>query len=130
MIGKKVSTKGSWVKGKAGGCSNYQNTWMQNPYFRLEINQADFVKIMVDVLDDIKSAVGYYLFNTADGNTPGKMIAASSFLTGSKNLSVSKEWDLEPGKYLIMPSTFDPEKYGSFNVVILSDKVTCKITPL
>jgi len=127
---KKSALKGAWGQGKSGGCSNHKNTWMQNPLFRLEVGQADLVKIIVDVQDDIKSAVGYYLWATADGNAVGKLIAASNFLQGSKNLSVSKDWQLEPGKYLIMPATFEPNKFGSFTVVILAEKVNCKITAI
>jgi len=127
---KKTSLKGAWVQGKCGGCSNHKNTWMQNPLYRLEVPQADLFKIIVDVHDDIKSAAGYYLWATADGNAVGKLIAASNFLQGSKNLSVSKDWQLEPGRYLIMPATFEPNKFGSFTVVVLSEKVNCKITAI
>jgi len=127
---KKVSAKGAWTGNKCGGCSNNKNTWMQNPMFRLDVTKPDLIKIVIDVHDDIKSAAGYYLWTTTDGTTVGKMIAASTFLQASKNLSVSKDWPLEPGTYLVMPATFEPNKLGSFTLMALAGKEQCKLTPL
>jgi len=127
---KKAIAKGAWVSGKSGGCGNNKSTFLQNPLFRIDLSQADTVKIVLEVNDNIKSAAGYYLWSTTDGKTPVKQIGASNFLQSPKNLTVSKDWQLETDKYLIMPATFEPNKLGTFTVSAYSVKDDCKLTPI
>jgi len=122
--------KGAWTENRAGGCSNHKNSWKQNPLYRLELTQPDLIKIVLEVHDDIQSAAGYYLFNSEDGFALGNFISVSKFLPFNKFLYVSKDWPLEVGQYIIMPATFEPNKFGSFTIMVLSSKDLCKITAL
>jgi len=117
---KKVSLNGRWSPGKDGGCSNNKNTWMNNPYYLLELHQKSTVKVVVDVLI-LKSAIGYYLWTTDDGKKVVKMIGASTFVQGLKNVSVSKDWELDPGKYIVIPTTFEPNLHSDFVITAYSE---------
>jgi len=103
---------------------------MHNPLYLIELTQHDVIKINLDVDDNVKSAARYYLWTTLDGVTPGKLLGASNFLLYNKNYSISKDWELDPGRYLIMPATFEPNKLGSFKLMAFSVKETCKLSAL
>jgi len=118
---KKTSIKGQWTAGRDGGCSNNRDTWTQNPTFCLDVKRKSGVKLIVDVLEGIQTGVGYYVFETQDGKKESKLVGGSTFVQGSKNLSVAKDWDLEPAKYLVRVATFDPNHHASFILTALSD---------
>jgi len=115
---KKQQVQGEWAPGKDGGCSNNKSTWMQNPTYCLAVNRKATLKVVVDVAAP-KSAIGYYVFTTKDGKQV--LNGSSSFVQGSKNVTVAKDWDLEPGKYLLMPATFEPKLHGSFVLTVYSE---------
>eukprot|EP01123_Difflugia_compressa_P010480 TRINITY_DN3847_c0_g1_i1.p1 TRINITY_DN3847_c0_g1~~TRINITY_DN3847_c0_g1_i1.p1 ORF type:complete len:1025 (-),score=208.60 TRINITY_DN3847_c0_g1_i1:50-3124(-) len=111
-----------WSPGKEGGCSNNKTTWMQNPTFCVEIPQPTNIKILVDVISPLKTAVGYYLFSSKDGKKVTRMIGASSFVQGAKSIAVVKDWEIvEAGKYLIIVTTFEPKHHAPFTLTVLSE---------
>uniref|UniRef100_A0A6B2KYH0 Calpain catalytic domain-containing protein n=1 Tax=Arcella intermedia TaxID=1963864 RepID=A0A6B2KYH0_9EUKA len=112
---------GAWGPGKDGGCSNNKATWMQNPQFLLQVDQKVSAKVVLEV-NGPKSAVGFYLFTSNDGVKVVKMVGASAFMQGQKLVSVVKDYDLEPGKYILLAATFDPAKHSNFDVIVYADK--------
>jgi len=124
---KKTSLEGLWAAGKDGGCSNNKATWMQNPTFCLDVEQQSGVKLIVDAVDGLQTAIGYYVFTTKDGKKVVKMVNASPFVQGAKNVTVAKDWDFEPGKYLVMVATFEPNRHGAFTLTALADQ-PCKLS--
>jgi len=111
-----------------GGCGNFKATWMQNPTFCLTVEQKSTVKLVVEA-ESIQSAIGYYLFTTQDGKKVLKMMSASPFVQGTKNVSVEKDWELVPGKYLVMPTTFESKRHGNFVLTSYTDH-SCNLTPV
>jgi len=125
---KKVTIEGSWSPGQDGGCSNNKDTWMQNPTFALELREKSTVKIVLDVVD-VKTPIGYYVFQSKDGKKVSKMIGPSSFaqVGALKHVSTVKDWELEAGKHLVMPATFEAKHHANFVLSVYSETV-CKLS--
>ncbi|XP_058605564.1 calpain-1 catalytic subunit-like [Onychostoma macrolepis] len=135
---------GSWVSGSSdGGCMNYEDSFCKNPQFWLRIN--DFDKgceqgqnnVLVTLIQKpdkrhrrraAHHGIGFYVFAIPpEMRSEGKF--GSSFFHGRKPVVTSRPFQdarqvmkffrLEPGEYLIVPSTYHPNKSGEFILSIL-----------
>uniref|UniRef100_A0A671S5F0 Si:ch211-202f3.3 n=1 Tax=Sinocyclocheilus anshuiensis TaxID=1608454 RepID=A0A671S5F0_9TELE len=125
---------GSWVSGRRS-----QNTFCKNPQFWLRINEFDKAceqgqnNVLVTLIQkpdkrhrrhSAHHGIGFYVFAM---KSEGKL--GSSFFHGRKPVvtsepfqrarQVMKFFRLEPGEYLIVPSTYHPNKSGEFILSIL-----------
>ncbi|RXN11317.1 calpain-1 catalytic subunit-like protein [Labeo rohita] len=131
---------GSWVTGStAGGCMNHPDTFCKNPQFWLRISELDKAceqgqkNVLVSLIQTpdkrhrrraAHHGIGFYVFAM---RSEGKF--GSSFFSTRKPVvtsgdfqdarQVMKFFRLEPGEYLIVPSTFHPNKSGEFILCIL-----------
>ncbi|XP_059533282.1 calpain-9 [Myotis daubentonii] len=137
--------QGSWVRGStAGGCRNFLDTFWTNPQIRLSLTEKDdgqeactlLVALMQKDRRKLKRfganvlTIGYALYQC-----PGKedhldkdffryhasQARSKSFI----NLrEVSDRFQLPPGDYVLIPSTFEPHQEADFCLRIFSDKKT------
>ncbi|KAK7142015.1 hypothetical protein R3I94_011648 [Phoxinus phoxinus] len=138
--------QGSWVPGStAGGCMNHSGTFFTNPQFWLKINEMDKAcvqgqsNVLVSLIQipDKRNrrrashhGIGFCVFAVPpEMRSEGKF--GSSFFNSRKPVATSGSFQdarqvmrlfrLEPGDYLIVPSTYIPNENGEF---ILS--IQCK----
>uniref|UniRef100_A0A8C8DWS6 Calpain 9 n=1 Tax=Oryzias sinensis TaxID=183150 RepID=A0A8C8DWS6_9TELE len=136
--------EGNWIRGStAGGCRNYIDTFWTNPQFRLQLEDAD------DDDDDVCSVVialmqknrrklrkegldletiGFAVYEAPDDETqvekdffryhPSK--ARSRTYINMRE--VSERFTLPPGKYLLVPTTYQPHQEADFIIRIFSEK--------
>ncbi|XP_077094289.1 calpain-1 catalytic subunit [Siphateles boraxobius] len=136
--------QGSWVPGStAGGCMNHSDTFFTNPQFWLKINEMDRgceqgqSNVLVSLIQkpDKRNrrlashhGIGFCVFAVPpEMRSEGKF--GSSFFYSRKPVATSgnfqdarqvmKLFRLEPGEYLIVPSTYIPNKNAEFILSIL-----------
>uniref|UniRef100_A0A671LX19 Calpain-2 catalytic subunit n=1 Tax=Sinocyclocheilus anshuiensis TaxID=1608454 RepID=A0A671LX19_9TELE len=136
----------NWRKGStAGGCRNYPNSFWMNPQFLIKLEEQDDDPTDNEV--GCSFVVGLIQKNRRkmrkvgeDMHTIGFAIYEVSSLTPSHNhlffrhasaarsetfinlREVCSHFCLPPGEYLIVPSTFEPNKDGDFCVRVFSEK--------
>ncbi|XP_016099416.1 calpain-1 catalytic subunit-like isoform X2 [Sinocyclocheilus grahami] len=130
---------GSWVSGSTdGGCMNHEDTFCKNPQFWLRINEIDKAceqgqnNVLVSLIQKpdkrhrrrvAHHGIGFYVFAIpSEMRSEGKF--GSSFFYKRMPVvtsgpfqdarQVMKFFRLEPGEYLIIPSTYYPKKSAEF----------------
>ncbi|XP_048047709.1 calpain-1 catalytic subunit [Megalobrama amblycephala] len=138
------SHHGSWVSGStAGGCMNHLDTFCTNPQFWLKINEMDKAceqgqsNVLVSLIQKpdkrnrrlaAHHGIGFCVFAVPpEMRSEGKL--GSSFFYRRKPVATSGDFQdarqvmsffrLEPGEYLIVPSTYSPNKNAEFILSIL-----------
>uniref|UniRef100_A0A8C2K036 Si:ch211-202f3.3 n=1 Tax=Cyprinus carpio TaxID=7962 RepID=A0A8C2K036_CYPCA len=130
---------GSWISGSTdGGGISYADSFCKNPQFWLKVNEFDKAceqgqnNVLVTLIQkpdkrhrrhSAHHGIGFYVFH------PGQGKLGSSFFLGRKPVvtsepfqrarQVMKFFRLEPGEYLIVPSTYQPKTKGEFILSIL-----------
>jgi len=70
--------------------------------------------------------IGFSVFKSSDGRARKARAAASEQICKSGQFTQKREvlceWNLQPGHYIIVPSTFDPRLECNFTVVIYANK--------
>lgn len=136
---------GSWRRRvNAGGCRNY-NTFWTNPQYRITIEDADedddegTQRVVIGVMQkdrrkmraqgERELTIGYAVYKLDDPNRgtlderwfkTNAMVAKSGTFTNLRE--VSDHHRLEPGDYVVIPSTFEPNEEGDFIVRVISEK--------
>jgi len=104
---------GSWQGRFAGGCVNYQTTWMYNPQYLLVCESSGVVQITLEqqlTPGQEPECVGIYVFR-ANGqrrlDMPTQLVVIPQ--TFENIVSVTETLKVEGrANYIIMPTTFDP----------------------
>uniref|UniRef100_A0A671QW65 Calpain-2 catalytic subunit n=1 Tax=Sinocyclocheilus anshuiensis TaxID=1608454 RepID=A0A671QW65_9TELE len=140
---------GNWRKGStAGGCRNYPNSFYMNPQFLIKMEEQDddptdnevgcsFVvgliqknrRKMRKVGEDMHT-IGFAIYDVSsltpnvhlDRNFFQRNASAARSETFINLREVCSRFCLPPGEYLIVPSTFEPNKDGDFCVRVFSEK--------
>ncbi|KAG7232679.1 hypothetical protein INR49_008233 [Caranx melampygus] len=139
---------GSWRQGStAGGCRNYPNTFWMNPQFVIRLDEEDddpddgesgcsFVvgliqknrRRMRKVGEDMHT-IGFAIYEFSgqrsvhlNRNFFLRHASAARSETFINLREVCSRFCLPPGEYLIIPSTFEPQKNGDFCVRVFSEK--------
>ncbi|XP_041640667.1 calpain-2 catalytic subunit-like [Cheilinus undulatus] len=143
---------GTWRRGStAGGCRNYPNSFWTNPQFLIKLDEEDddpddgeegcsFVVGLIQKnrrrmrkMGEDMHTVGFAIYEVPDEFCGQRSVHLNRnfFLRhASKARSetfinlreVSSRFVLPPGEYLIIPSTFEPNKNGDFCVRVFSEK--------
>ncbi|KAG8123604.1 hypothetical protein E2320_019027, partial [Naja naja] len=114
--------QGSWVRGAtAGGCRNFIETFWTNPQFKLQLTEKDegqdectFVAALMQKnrrklrkLGAALLSIGYAIYES------------KSYI----NLrEVSDRFELPPGDYIIVPTTYEPQQEADFCLRVFSEK--------
>ncbi|XP_029595519.1 calpain-9-like [Salmo trutta] len=135
--------EGNWIRGStAGGCRNFIDTFWTNPQFKLTLLHADDnndkCSVVIALMQKNRRAlrkegldlqtIGFALYEApADEDHLGKDFFRYN---GSKARSktyinvreISERFTLPPGKYLLVPTTFQPHDEADFLIRIFSEK--------
>ncbi|KAJ8416057.1 hypothetical protein AAFF_G00380790 [Aldrovandia affinis] len=135
--------EGSWVRGStAGGCRNFIDTFWTNPQFKLNLEDADDEDDQCSVIVALMQknrrrlrkegldleTIGFTVYQAPDDEDHlGKDFFRYN---GSKARSktyinmreISERFLLPPGKYLLVPTTFQPHHEADFLLRIFSEK--------
>ncbi|KAJ8384753.1 hypothetical protein AAFF_G00198390 [Aldrovandia affinis] len=140
--------EGNWRRGStAGGCRNYPNTFWTNPQFVIRLDEEDDdpddgeegCTFLVGVIQKNRRrmrkmgedmhTIGFAIYEF-QGQRSVHLNRSYFLRHGSKARSesfinlreVCSRFCLPPGEYLILPSTFEPNKNGDFCVRVFSEK--------
>lgn len=160
----------TWRRGvSAGGCRNYPNSFWMNPQFVIKLEDVDddpddgedSCTIIVGLMQKNKrkmrkmgqdlETIGFAIYELPEQFSGQKQVhlkknfflynaSAARSETFINLREVSNRISLPPGEYLIVPSTFEPNKNGDFYVRVFSEKpadfheiddpVDCHIEPI
>ncbi|RUS70059.1 hypothetical protein EGW08_022174 [Elysia chlorotica] len=129
---KETTEFGEWRRGgRAGGCGNHQ-TFLENPQYLLEVYEDQEMRISLEQEDRRSSnfrtrgenyCIGFSITKT-DLNRKYRMhdrmerVHSGSFVQAR---SILARMDMKKGKYLLVPSTFDPNQEGEYLLRIYSE---------
>uniref|UniRef100_T1DNM9 Calpain-2 catalytic subunit n=1 Tax=Crotalus horridus TaxID=35024 RepID=T1DNM9_CROHD len=143
---------GNWRKGStAGGCRNYPDTFWMNPQYLIKLEEEDedpddpergctFLVGLIQKhrrkqrkMGDDMHTIGFAIYEVPEQSSGPKKVHLSKnyFLTNRArersntfiNLrEVLNRFKLPPGEYIIVPSTFEPNKNGDFCLRVFSEK--------
>lgn len=142
----------TWRRGTtAGGCRNYPNSFWQNPQFVIKLEEVDDdpddgeegCTIIVGLMQKNRrkmrkmgqdmETIGFAIYELPEEYCGLKQVhlkrnfflrnrSAARSETFINLREVCNHFCLPPGEYLIIPSTFEPNKNGDFYVRVFSEK--------
>ncbi|XP_061601823.1 calpain-2 catalytic subunit-like [Cololabis saira] len=149
---KEVEFEESWRRDvSAGGCANYPNTFWMNPQFVIKLDEVDDeldddeegCTVIVGLMQKNKrrqrkmgedlETVGFAVYELPEEFSGKRQVHLKKrFFQQNRSAARSKTFinlrevcnriSLPPGEYLIIPSTFEPNKNGDFYVRVFSEK--------
>ncbi|XP_059197909.1 calpain-9 [Centropristis striata] len=135
--------EGNWIRGStAGGCRNYVDTFWTNPQFKLQLEDADddddVCSVVIALMQKNRrklrkegldlETIGFAVYEAPDGEDQvGKDFfryhaSKARSRTYINMREISERFTLPPGKYLLVPTTFQPHHEADFLVRIFSEK--------
>ncbi|KAF4018319.1 hypothetical protein G4228_010402 [Cervus hanglu yarkandensis] len=147
---KLTKMDGNWRRGStAGGCRNYPNTFWMNPQYLIKLEEED--EDQEDGESGCTFLVGLIQKHRRRQRKMGEDMHTIGFgiyevwLTGQTNIHLGKNFflttrarersdtfinmrevlnrfKLPPGEYIVVPSTFEPNKDGDFCIRVFSEK--------
>uniref|UniRef100_A0A3Q0S015 Calpain 9 n=1 Tax=Amphilophus citrinellus TaxID=61819 RepID=A0A3Q0S015_AMPCI len=135
--------EGNWIRGStAGGCRNYIDTFWTNPQFKLALEDTDddddVCSVVIALMQKNRrklrkegldmETIGFAVYEAPDGEDHvGKDFfrynASKARSRTYINLrEVAERFTLPPGKYLVVPTTFQPHHEADFLIRVFSEK--------
>ncbi|XP_072318748.1 calpain-9 [Eucyclogobius newberryi] len=135
--------EGSWIRGAtAGGCRNFIDTFWTNPQFQLQLEDADddddVCSVVIALMQKNRrqlrkqgqdlETIGFAVYEAPDNvDQLGKDFfrynpSKARSRTYINQREVSERFTLPPGRYLLVPTTFQPHTEADFIVRIFSEK--------
>ncbi|XP_061381005.1 calpain-B-like isoform X6 [Danaus plexippus] len=140
--------EGEWVRGvTAGGCRNYLESFWKNPQYTVTLKDPDEddaenkCTIIVALMQKNRRSqrhqglecltIGFAVYRLPDYGHVPKPLDVNFFKYNASvgrsqafiNLrEVSARFKFEPGSYVIVPSTFEPDEEGEFLLRVFSEK--------
>ncbi|CAH0757226.1 unnamed protein product [Diatraea saccharalis] len=140
--------EGEWVRGvTAGGCRNYLETFWTNPQYTVTLTDVDEgdddnkCTIIIALMQKNRRSqrhqglecltIGFAVYRLPDYGRVPKPLDVNFFKYNASvgrsqafiNLrEVSARFKFEPGSYVIVPSTFEPNEEGEFLLRVFSEK--------
>lgn len=131
--------RGSWTKSedplrnRSGGCVNHKNTFLQNPQYVFDVKKAED-EVMICLQQKSKKtsrkegkgenlAIGFDI-HRVELNRRYRMHTIQVKVSSSiyiNSRSVFLKTDLKEGRYVILPTTFDPGNTGEFLLRVFTD---------
>uniref|UniRef100_A0A671TLG9 Calpain 9 n=1 Tax=Sparus aurata TaxID=8175 RepID=A0A671TLG9_SPAAU len=142
--------EGNWIRGAtAGGCRNFIDTFWTNPQFKLQLEDADddddVCSVVIALMQKNRrklrkegldmETIGFAVYEAPDEvDQVGKDFFRYN---GSKARSktyinmreVAERFTMPPGKYLLVPTTFQPHHEADFLIRIFSEKKATALEP-
>uniref|UniRef100_A0A8C5QFB2 Uncharacterized protein n=1 Tax=Leptobrachium leishanense TaxID=445787 RepID=A0A8C5QFB2_9ANUR len=139
------SFQGRWVRGhNAGGCRNYTSTFWTNPQYMVTLreDEAGVCTLLVSLMQkDVRRGrargrdflvIGFEIYKVPEkfdqmtqvsqrmNLIPGLTPACLSPFVAKRD--VTERFQLPPGRYLIIPSTFKPHEEAAFSLRVFTEK--------
>ncbi|XP_071765087.1 calpain-9 [Centroberyx gerrardi] len=135
--------EGNWIRGStAGGCRNYIDTFWTNPQFKLALEDADddddVCSVVIALMQKNRrklrkegldlETIGFAVYEAPEdvdhlGKDFFRYHASKARSRTYINMrEVSERFTLPPGKYLLVPTTFQPHHEADFLIRIFSEK--------
>ncbi|GFU56267.1 calpain-5 [Nephila pilipes] len=131
---------GKWITGpknsetdRSGGCYNHKDTFLQNPQYRFDV-EADDDTVMIFLMQRDRRAlrckgishlvIGFHVMKV-EANRRYRLHAIKPKAAGSEyamSRNVFCRCNLKAGRYVIVPTTFDPNEEGEFLLRIFTSK--------
>lgn len=128
------SFKSKWEGRAAGGCVNYKDTFLHNPQIKFDMSSnklkdVAFISLMQPDMRALKhegkanNTIGFHVMRV-EGNRSYRCHqlyekAGDSNFINSREVFVRLE--LDPGRYIVVPSTFEPNTTGDFLLRVYTD---------
>ncbi|XP_078129565.1 calpain-9 [Sander vitreus] len=141
--------EGNWIRGTtAGGCRNFIDTFWTNPQFQLQLEDAeddddDVCSVIIALMQKNRrklrkegmdlETIGFALYKASeDGGHLGKDFFRYNPSTARSKTyinmrEITERFELPPGKYVLVPTTFQPHKEADFIIRIFSEKKTAAL---
>lgn len=124
-----AQVKGAWDAKNGGGCLN-NPSWVDNPQYLLTVNKKTDVPIALTQagVDGRPTHIGLYLWKTTTGYRnllPSGIVWQSPLIDSG---TVSEVVPLDQGQYVIMPCTFHPQKFTTYELKASSSD--CSLGPV
>ncbi|XP_013882639.1 calpain-9 [Austrofundulus limnaeus] len=133
--------EGNWIRGStAGGCRNFIDTFWTNPQYQLKLDDADgdnMCSVVIAVMQKNRrklrkegldlETIGFAVYEAPDEvDQVGKDFfryhpSKARSRTYINMREVSERFTLPPGKYLLVPTTFQPHQEADFLIRIFSE---------
>ncbi|XP_067239935.1 calpain-3b [Chanodichthys erythropterus] len=138
--------EGRWVKGcSAGGCRNFPDTYWTNPQYRLVLVDADVKEKTCTVVVALMQKgrrkercagaalhnIGFAIYEVPKEMRGSQQQLPKDFFLYNASTArcksyvnireVTERFCLNPGEYVIIPSTFDPHKESEFLLRVFSE---------
>ncbi|XP_073995025.1 calpain-A-like isoform X2 [Rhodnius prolixus] len=141
--------EGEWVRGStAGGCTKYKDTYWRNPQYRIKL-AANFKNdsekectVIIALMQKhtrsqknigaVKLEIGFHVHYLQDPDNLPKPLDRNFFLENIavvvpsnfiNSREVSYRYQLSPGEYCIVPTTYNPNEEGEFLLRVFTKKV-------
>ncbi|KAM3912251.1 calpain-2 catalytic subunit-like [Leptodactylus fuscus] len=147
------SFEGKWVRGhNAGGCRNYRGTFWSNPQFLVTVDGEDKnnpCTLLVSLLQKDRRkerargrdflVIGFEIYKYSDMSLVSQRASAISNLIPMvltpyiAKRDITGRYELLPGQYLIIPTTYMPQEESSFNLRVFTEaqhtlkEIDCKV---
>ncbi|KFB50196.1 calpain, putative [Anopheles sinensis] len=143
---KQSSFEGEWVRGStAGGCRNYPDTFWHNPQYVVNLEDPDEdddeqqCTMIVSLIQKNRRSkrnkgiecltIGFAVYRVEPTDLKQRPLPKEFFtshLSTAKSTfinmrEVTCRFRLNPGMYVIVPSTFDPNEEGEFMIRVFSE---------
>ncbi|XP_040439706.1 calpain-5 [Falco naumanni] len=121
------------LKNRCGGCINHKDTFLQNPQYMFDVKKAED-EVLISIQQKPKRtsrkegkgenlAIGFDIHKVELNrnyrmHTLQQKVASSIYINSR---SVFLRTDLKEGRYVIIPTTFDPGHVGEFLLRIFTD---------
>ncbi|TFK84241.1 cysteine proteinase [Polyporus arcularius HHB13444] len=122
--------RGEWAAESAGGGPS-SGKYTSNPMYELNVSAASQLKLRLQLSEPSPSiALNLTIFNTSTGSTLGRHIATSGPYSDVISGVVIEKLTLQPGRYLVVPSTFKPGVLAGFRLIVYSTASGVQLSPV
>ncbi|XP_015783645.1 calpain-C [Tetranychus urticae] len=123
--------RGIWRKGvTAGGCRNHVQTFHTNPQLMITLNNPDTLVICLNQHSVLEpKVIGFSLYSCSNIGYTGETRLDKSFFKRNRSLhnslytntkQISLRCQLEEGKFVLIPTSFEPGQEGQFSIRVYS----------
>jgi len=103
----------------AGGSSKF-DTWLDNPKSLIVLNDPSIIHIIVEQTQDLKHHAGIYILKKEKGVELTRRHVASYTTKFGPFPELILTSNLESGGYVLLPTTFNRNLEGNFNLTVYS----------
>ncbi|KAK7691878.1 hypothetical protein QCA50_005282 [Cerrena zonata] len=126
MISKVM--RGSWTTETATGGPSF-NKYTSNPIYELNIPTQSHLKVRLQLVDSKAAApINVTIFRPGEDGVLGSQVATSGPYTDTMPGVITPQILAQPGKYLIVSSTYSPGILASFKLIVYSSTTGVSIT--